>query len=266
MELQKYLNRINVTHNLNPDLDTLNLLHRQHLYNVPFENLDIHSGRKIILDTDQLLNKVVNEKRGGFCYELNCGFKELLTAGGYKVKYISAGVFSKAGKFSPDFDHMALIVEINNAEYLADVGFGDSFIEPLKFQLDIIQKDMAGYFKISESEEKGYFILFRSSDGNDFLPQYKFSVIPRQLKEYESMCEFNQTSPQSSFTQKVICSKATETGRISLSDLKLIVTEKGNKNQTEITEEEFHSLLNRYFGIKLNSRLIFPQSKPIPLS
>lgn len=264
MDLQKYLNRINISHDIKPDFDSFRLLHRQHMYNVPFENLDIHSGRKIILDKDKLVHKIVDEKRGGFCYELNGAFKELLSSAGYDVKYVSAGVINKEGSFSPDFDHMALLVEIEKVKYLADVGFGDSFIEPLKFNPEEIQKDTAGYFKISESNEKGFYILFRSEEGKNFNPQYKFSVVPRRLEEYETMCEFNQTSPESSFTQKVICSKATETGRISLSDLKLIMTENGVKKQTEITEAEFHSLLNRHFGIILNSQLIFP--KPIILT
>lgn len=264
MDIKKYLKRINVHYDTKPDLNTFYLLHRLHLYNVPFENLDIHSGREIILDKNRLVRKVVEEKRGGFCYELNSAFKELLSAAGYKVKYLSAGVYNKDGYFSPDFDHMALLVEIDNEKYLADVGFGDSFVEPLKFQPGVIQKDTVDYFKISESEEEGYYILFRSEDGNIFIPQYKFSLAPRRLEEYELMCIFNQTSPESSFTQKVICSKATETGRISLSNLKLIVTENGVKQQTEITEPEFHSLLRKHFGIKLNSNLVFPDNKTIP--
>lgn len=264
IDVKKYLERINIHTNINPDLTTFYLLHRQHLYNVPFENLDIHSGRKIILNENLLVNKVVAGKRGGFCYELNGAFKELLSAAGFKVNYISAGVFNKEGYFSPDFDHMALIVKIDSREYLADVGFGDSFIEPLKFQLEEVQNDIAGYFKISKAEE-GYFILLRAEDGDNFIPQYKFSLAPRRLEEYELMCEFNQSSPESSFTQKIICSRATDTGRISLSNLKLIVTENGEKKQTDITEGEFHSLLNKHFGIKLNSNLIFPQNKPILL-
>lgn len=258
MDIKKYLKRINVHSEVSPDLETLRYLHRQHLYNVPFENLDIHSGRKIILQKDKLLHKIIDEGRGGFCYELNGTFYELLTAIGFKVKRISAGVCDDGEKYSPDFDHMALMVNIDDEEYLADVGFGDSFIEPLKFKTDEIQKDIRDLFKISKSKGNEYYILYRSSGGENFIPQYRFTTAPRELKEYDEMCRYHQTSPESHFTQKVICSKADETGRVSLSNLKFIQTVDGIKEQKEIKESEFYSLLKSYFNISLQGRLNFP--------
>ena len=96
MDVKRYLERINVHSEVKPDLETLILLHRQHLYNIPFENLDIHSGRKIILDEEKLIHKIIDERRGGFCYELNGAFYVLLKEIGFNVKRISAGV-SKLG-------------------------------------------------------------------------------------------------------------------------------------------------------------------------
>lgn len=258
MVINKYLKRINLHSEVKPDLETLRSLHRQHLYNVPFENLDIHCGRKIVLEKNKLLQKIIGEGRGGFCYELNGAFYELLTTAGFKVKRISAGVCDDGENYGPDFDHMALIVNINGEEFLADVGFGDSFIEPLKFNLDEIQKDIKDYFRISKSEDKQYYILSRSSDGNNFLPQYRFTTASRELNEYDEMCRYHQTSPLSHFTQKVICSMAVETGRVSLSDLKFIRTVDGVKSQKDITETEFCTLLKTHFNISLTDRLSFP--------
>ncbi len=258
MDVNKYFDRIRAKSVEKPDLETLRLLHRQHLYNVPFENLDIHSDRKIILEKDKLLHKIVDEERGGFCYELNGAFYELLKAAGFNVKRISAGVYGNGGKFSPDFDHMALIVNINNEEFLADVGFGDSFIEPLRFQTDIIQKDLKDYFRLTESAEDNYFILSRSADGKKFTPQYRFTTTPRELSEFDEMCLYNQTSSGSHFTQKIICSMAMPGGRVSLSDLKLIITKNGSKEQKRISENEIPSVLKNYFNVSLQNRLIFP--------
>ena len=260
MDVKKYLERIGVNSGVKPDLETLRLLHTRHLYNIPFENLDIHSGRKIILDEKKLLHKIVNEKRGGFCYELNGAFYALLKATGFNVKRVSAGVYENEDGFSPDFDHMALIVSAGNEEFLADVGFGVSFIEPLEFKTEKVQEDKAGFFKISESEDNGHYILYRSSDGNEFAPQYKFSLTPRELHEYGTMCKYNQTSPESHFMQKVICSKATESGRISLSDLKLIITRGRTKEQRIITEDEFYLLLKSRFNISLQNKVQFPSN------
>ncbi len=164
----------------------------------------------------------------------------------------------KIGIFGSEFDHMALLVKIDAEEYLADVGFGDSFILPLKFRLDEVQKDVWDFFKISKSEDEDYYILSRSSPGNEFISQYKYGLKPRELNEYQQMCDYHQTSPESHFTQKVICSKATETGRISLSDLKLIITGNGIKKQKKIAKQEFQKLLKKYFNITLHSELTFP--------
>lgn len=258
MDIERYLDRIKVHSQIRPDLNTLFLLHRNHLYNIPFENLDIHSGRKIILDEDRLLGKIIDERRGGFCYELNGSFYVLLKKIGFDVKRISAGVYEKGEIFSPDFDHMALVIKMDENEYLADVGFGDSFLEPLKLKTDDIQKDRTGLFSITKSGDRDYYILSRSSDGRDFKPQYKFQLTPRELTEYDHMCTYHQTSPESHFMQKIICSKATEKGRITLSGLKLIITENKKKEQKDITENEFHSLLNKHFNITLQNKLIFP--------
>jgi N-hydroxyarylamine O-acetyltransferase len=258
MDVNKYLDRIHVKSIIKPDLETLRLVHHQHLYTIPFENLDIHSGRKIILDKEKLIHKIIDEERGGFCYELNGAFYELLKATNFNVKRISAGVYSKGGKFSPDFDHMALIVNLKDEHFLADVGFGDSFIEPIRFQLDIIQKDLKNYFRITKSSEDDYFILSRSADGIEFIPQYRFTTAERELSEFHEMCVYHQTSPESHFTQKVICSIAVPDGRISLSDLKLIITKNGNKDQKDISENEIPSILKNHFNISLQSRLIIP--------
>ena len=80
LNLSAYLARINYSGPTEPTDETLRTLHRAHLLAVPFENLDISLGRKIVVDEDAILNKVVNLRRGGFCYELNCAFAALLRA------------------------------------------------------------------------------------------------------------------------------------------------------------------------------------------
>src|SRR6185369_11099575 len=92
--------------------------------------LSIHSGESIVLDEDALYTKIVDQRRGGFCYELNGLFAGLLRALGFDVAMLAAGVARPDGSFGPIFDHMALMVTLNE-RWLVDVGFGDSFLEPL---------------------------------------------------------------------------------------------------------------------------------------
>ena len=128
-------------------MENLKLLQKQHLLNVPFENLDIHWKRPIFLDTEKFYEKIIEEKRGGFCYELNGLFYELLSEMGFQSKIISARV-SNGKDFGAEYDHLAIFTKIGEEEFLVDVGFGDFTAEPVQFVLDIEQQDENGIFLI----------------------------------------------------------------------------------------------------------------------
>jgi N-hydroxyarylamine O-acetyltransferase len=251
MNYTKYLDRIDFSGNPGINLDTLITLHKKHLYAIPFENLDIHSGKKIILDINLLEDKIINKKRGGFCYELNALFYELLREIGFDVRMVSARVYNEDEIPGFEFDHMAILVKLDEEEYLADVGFGDSFIEPLQFNLDFVNEDEAGFFQIVK-EDESHFKLLRSEDGVFFIPKYLFSKVKRVLSDYEEMCNYTQTSPKSHFTKNKLCSIANSNGRVTLINDKLIITKEGNKEEKVIhNEREFNENLLKYFDIRV---------------
>src|SRR6185369_1445476 len=130
MNIDAYLERINYNGPHDVNAETLRALQVAHLMSVPFENLSIHAGEPIVLDEDALFGKIVENRRGGFCYEANGLFAGLLRALGFEVDMLSAGVARRDGGFGPDFDHMTLMVTLAE-RWLVDVGFGDSFLEPL---------------------------------------------------------------------------------------------------------------------------------------
>jgi N-hydroxyarylamine O-acetyltransferase len=105
-----YLQRINYDGALAPTAETLCQLQVAHLHAVPFENLSIHLGEPIVLEDEALFRKIVERRRGGFCYELNGLFSALLRALGFDVVRLSAGVAKAEVGFGPEFDHMALMV------------------------------------------------------------------------------------------------------------------------------------------------------------
>src|SRR5690554_4349646 len=149
IEIQPYLNRINYKGPLIPNLALLNTLQKNHLLNIPFENLDIHYGVPIELDMDKIFQKVVKKGRGGFCYELNGLFHHLLSAIGFNAKIISARVYDrKKGIYGKEFDHLAIIVMLENKEYLVDVGFGEFTFYPLTIEPGTIQSDPRGNYII----------------------------------------------------------------------------------------------------------------------
>ncbi len=85
LSLPAYLDRIAYTGPLVPNPEVLRNLHRAHLLSVPFENLDIALGREIVCDESAFVRKIVERRRGGFCYELNGAFAALLRAIGFQV-------------------------------------------------------------------------------------------------------------------------------------------------------------------------------------
>jgi len=248
---------------LEPSLLTLQALHEAHLLAVPFENLSIHYGQPIILQEEALFNKIVRQCRGGFCYELNGLFAWLLRQVGFQVTLLSAGVANDSGSFSPEFDHLTLLIhQLDGADWLADVGFGDSFRLPLRFEAELAQEEADGrtyrlwreYGECDESEEntkREYWTLQQYSDDR-WKSHYRFTLQPRALTDFTQRCHYQQTSPESHFTQKRMCSLATPMGRITLSDLLLITTIHGNKEERMVrSEEEYREALAEWFGVVL---------------
>ena len=275
MDIAAYFDRIRYTGPVAPGATTLRALHRHHMLTVPFENLDIGLRRKIVLDPDRFVEKVVKHRRGGFCYELNGAFAALLTSLGFRVELLSARVADRNGVLGREFDHLALYVEGGDARsrltgvehrpieesWLADVGFGDNFLEPLRFVNGLEQQDPAGRFRLVQARER--WRLERRNEEGDWRLSYDFSLKPRQLSEFAGMCRFHQTSRNSHFTRNRICSLATPHGRVTLSGMRLIVRSNGTREETTLaTQGELHLALHRHFGIVLDRAAGRPGKRP----
>jgi N-hydroxyarylamine O-acetyltransferase len=249
MNIVQYLERINYAGSLNCSFEVLSKLQISHLMTVPFENLDIHNRTKI--DLTNLFDKIVTRRRGGFCYELNGLFYELLKEWGFTVKMVSARVYNDKKDYSPEFDHLALIVKIKDDHYLVDVGFGAFSSYPVKIELNKETNDPGGIFCIKTFNENYLVIEKRNAEGQ-WIPEYIFSGKERELSEFQDRCNFHQTSKESHFMQKRICSVLTKNGRITLTGDTLKITENGAVTERKInSEQEFQQALWNYFGIRL---------------
>ena len=257
MDIEAYLERINYSGSREPTAETLRALQLAHLLHVPFENLSIHAGEAIVLDEDALFTKIVTGKRGGFCYECNGLFAGLLRALGFNVAMLGAGVARPDGSFGPNFDHMTLMVTLGE-RWLADVGFGDSFLEPLL--LDTRSDQMQGSRSFRLVDDGHHLTLMRREDGEDWKAQYRFTLQPYTFPDYEETCRFHQTSPDSHFTKGLICSRATEDGRITLSDMRYITTsgpQRLRHEQTLTTRVEYDRVLREQFGVVMKNPVRF---------
>lgn len=252
MDTKAYLRRINYTGSLVPGAETLRSLQLAHLMAVPFENLSIHSGEPIILEDSALFDKIVVRRRGGFCYELNGLFASLLRALGFDVQLLSAEVANAEGRFGPEFDHMALLVKLEE-RWLVDVGFGDSFREPLL--LDERNEQAQGAMAYRIASDGAHLILMQRENNGEWQAQYRFTLRPYNYADYAGMCRYHQTSPESHFTRKRICTLANPAGRVTLSDLRLITTVKGGGREERVlaNEDEYVKLLREHFGINMTN-------------
>ncbi len=248
MNIDAYLKRINYDGPLEATAETLRQLQLAHLRSVPFENLSIHAHEPIVLNDEALFSKIVDSRRGGFCYEANGLFAALLRALDFDVTMLSAGVANKEGDYGPDFDHMALMVKLED-RWLADVGFGDSFLEPLLLDNNGEQAQGNQAFKITH--DNYYRILWRRIREGEWTPQYRFTLQSYSYPDYEEMCLFHQTSPQSHFTQGRLCSKVTPNGRITMTGMRIITTShEGLRYEQQLnSQEEYERALREHFGI-----------------
>ena len=250
MDVNKYLARINYLESQEPELNTLKSLQRHHLLHIPFENLDIHRNVEIRLELDRIYDKIVNQNRGGFCYELNGLFCELLIQLGFQVDRISARVFTDEKGYGPEMDHLALIVHLPEGDYLVDVGFGEFVLEPLKFELNIIQHDSRGSFTIDNWE--GYYRVKKIELGEQKY-QYIFHSTPRKFEEFAKICHFQQTNPDSHFRVKRAISKPTMDGRITLAGDTLKIKKNMTVTETKIEgDQAFSDALLKYFGFSID--------------
>ena len=247
MDVDAFCERIGYDGARDPNADVLQALHRAFVLSVPFENLDIHLGRPILLDEAALFDKIVKRRRGGFCYEMNGLFAALLRALGFDVTLLSARVVGTDGKAGPEFDHLVLLVPLSERR-LADVGFGDAFVHPLRLDASGEQPDDKGPCRIAR--DGGKRAVERRTPEGAWKTLYFFTETPRRLDEFAGMCRYHQTSPDSPFTQKRFTTKPTGTGQVTLSEHTLIVTEQGTRTERELSgEEEYRSVLREQFDL-----------------
>ncbi|MFK4069770.1 arylamine N-acetyltransferase [Streptomyces sp. NPDC029674] len=247
-QIDAYLRRIGTGRPAAPTTQALRDLHLAHLRSVPFENLSVHLGEDIELTGKALVTKVVDARRGGFCYELNGAFAALLTALGFDVTLLQARVYDDAGQPGIPYDHLALRVRTEDSgDWLADVGFGAHSHLPLAFGDRGEQADPGGTFRIAGAPEDDLQVV---KDGK---PQYLVDLRPRALADFTAGAWYHRTSPDSHFTRSLVCSRVTGSGgRVTLSGRTLTTTVDGERRTAELaTEAEVLAAYDRHFGIVL---------------
>ncbi|MEV3993534.1 arylamine N-acetyltransferase [Streptomyces sp. NPDC049837] len=248
--LAAYLDRIGARRLAAPTAGALRDLQVRHLHTVPFENLSIHLGEDVSLDAGAILGKLLDRRRGGFCYELNGAFALLLRTLGYRVRLLEGRVYGRDGAPGIPYDHLALQVEAEDgSRWLADVGFGDHAHHPLGLDDRDDQKDPAGVFRIQDTTD-GCGDLDVLRDGR---PGLRLARRPRALADFVTGAWWHRTSPASHFTRGPVCSRLAPAGRVTLRDRTLITTGDGGRTEYTLgTDAEVLAAYRDHFGITLD--------------
>ena len=201
MELSAYLRRIRFDGSVRSDLATLRAIHRAHQYAIPFENLDVLLRRPVVLDVEANYDKIVRQRRGGWCYELNGVMGWALKEIGFEVMRMSAGVMRVRAGDAVLGNHLCLLVCLDQ-RYLVDVGFGGSLVEPLPLSASE-REDRPYRLGLSELDDNYWrFAEMAPGDGDAF--SFDFRVAPADEALLARKCQFLQTDPASPFVQNLV--------------------------------------------------------------
>jgi N-hydroxyarylamine O-acetyltransferase len=247
-QVQAYLHRLGLERVERPSLPFLTRLQRRHLLRVPFENLDIFWGVPVPLDVKRAFHKVMELRRGGFCYELNALFASLLQALGFEVSLLSGRVWRKvAHSWGPEYDHLALAVTLDQP-YLVDVGFGDSFRAPMPLSA-VVQSDVSGKYRLVRGEWADDLVL-EHTVRDHWRSLYRVSREPRALASFAGMNVWQQTSPDSPFTGHAVFTLARPWGRLTLTNRHAIETRLGRIHRQRLRPGELERRLKRLYGVR----------------
>lgn len=247
MKLNDYLARIGYAGAREATPETLRAVHRAHLLAIPYENLDIHRGGTLSLDPVTVYEKLVTQRRGGWCYEMNGLLAWALRELGFEVTLLASDVRREFVGDGAGGEHLVLLVSLGGRRYLADTGFGNGILEPIPLEPGDYTQGFLTYGLLNEGER--WFFRNQPYGG----PGFVFTLTPRELPYFAATCQRLQTSPESGFVRTTVCHHFTPDGRlITLRGAVLTsISETGKSEQVVDNFASYEQLLDRDFGLRL---------------
>ncbi len=252
-QLSSYLERIGHRGPVAPDRDTLAALQRAHRLAVAFENLDILLGRGIRLDPDRLFDKLVSARRGGYCFEQNALFLAMLQAIGFEAQPLLARVWLGVEETPPRTHTLNLVSLERGDDMIADVGFGGSFVPPMRLEAgtETVTPDGARH-RLRQDPDHGW--MLERDGGDGWGRQYSFTLERVWPADLEAANHFTATRPETRFTTLRIASATTQDGYVSLVDRTLTTSRMGRSEAREIsTADDYRRILAETFGLGLDA-------------
>jgi N-hydroxyarylamine O-acetyltransferase len=245
MDLQSYLDRIHFEGEPKADPETLIQLHRRHLLGISYENIDVQLRRPVDLDIRRIYTKIVEQGRGGWCYEMNGLMEWALTEIGFDVTRVNGGVMRAVRGDEALGNHLVLLVELDRT-WLVDVGFGDGILDPVPLMEGPVEQ--RGFHYRLERLADGFWRFHNHDAGG--APSFDF--FPRLADEalFREKCDLLQTAETSSFVMNLVCQRFVEDGyQIQLGRVAKQITPRGTRTRVLNSEGELLERLRLDFDL-----------------
>ena len=251
-ELTVYLSRIHLD-DCHPNFDGLKSLQEHQMEHIPFENLDVVVGRKIVLSHKHLFRKIITQKRGGYCFELNILYAELLSSIGFSLKPVLARVWLSNPKKTPPRNHLAHLVELDGKTFITDVGFAGLVTRvPLDINNPTPVNDTDGMVRVIPFEDDQFMI--QRQNETDWVNLYSFENVAISEEDIEISNYYMSTHPNSHLIQHKCIGKNTREGRVGVFNNKLTTRSKLNSLHSRRVEygDSWLETIKKEFSIELD--------------
>ncbi len=259
VDLAAYAERIGYGGGIRADLETLRALHLAHATHIPFENVDVLMGRPIELDIESLSRKLIQARRGGYCFEQNTLFAAVLQQCGFRVTPLSARVRwgAPAGVIRPR-SHMLLAVEADGETQLADVGFGgEGLLWPVPLRIGETAEQ--GVWRCRVVREGDLYVL-QSGRPQGWLDLYSFTLDAQYPVDFQVANYYTSTHANSIFRRMLLVQIPALERRLALVNRKLTERTLEGVKETVLTDDgTLLDVLANRFGMRL------PEGTQIPM-
>jgi N-hydroxyarylamine O-acetyltransferase len=258
-QIDAYLKRIDYTGSLAVSIETLRGLHSAHVFHIPFENLDIHLGKGISLEPDAIFDKLVQDRRGGYCYEMNGLFSAVLLALGFDLIRLQGRIMFGHTEVRPR-SHQVSLINLDGQQWIADVGYGGrGLLEPIRLIPDEAVQQYTETFRLLEDDFYGY--ILQSKIEGEWQNLVGFTLEPQHPVDYRFPNYWNSTSPDSNFVMHRTVAMATPEGRKILTDMQLKIRRHDDiQTETLADMDAYRHALADHFGLIIEDEFL-----PLPV-
>lgn len=217
VNLENYFARIGYEGPRAATLEVLQAIHRLHPRAIPFENLNPLTRRAVKLDLESVEGKLVTGQRGGYCFEQNALFANVLMQLGFRITPLLGRVlWGRESDAVPPRTHMVLRADIGADAWIADVGFGSvTLTAPLRLTAGLAQQTPLGTFRLADASRDALYLEVQAHDAS-WARIYRFDLHPVEWVDYETSNWYTSTSPDSIFASNLIVCRVLSETRLTL--------------------------------------------------